>query len=327
MADKTNIEWSEATWNPITGCSLASPGCTNCYAMRLAGTRMKNHHSRAGLTEKVNGNHVWTGEVRLNEQWVEQPLRWTKPRMIFVCAHGDLFHESVPVEWIDRVFAIMALCPQHTFQLLTKRSARMRDYVNRLVCESERWERLGDAAARHIGNAGYELAGECAWPLPNVWVGVSAEDQVRADQRLPQLEATPAAVRWISFEPLLSEIDYDLSPFDWAVVGGESGSKARPMHPDAARIIRELCREAEIPFFFKQWGEWLPWEFADEPFLRSQAGHYEDAHRLPDAEEDPKWGQDWLNDEFEGHCLFEKVGKKQSGRLLDGVEHNEMPNA
>jgi protein gp37 len=126
MSDNSHIEWTDATWNPITGCSILSPGCTNCYAMGLAGTRLRHHPSRAGLTREVNGHHVWTGDVRLNEQWLTQPLQWSRPRMIFVCAHGDLFHESVPDEWIDRVFAVMALCPQHTFLVLTKRSARMR---------------------------------------------------------------------------------------------------------------------------------------------------------------------------------------------------------
>jgi protein gp37 len=130
MADSTKIEWTDATWNPITGCSVVSPGCTNCYAMRLAGTRLAHHESRAGLTRDTKAGPVWTGEVRFNEQWIDQPLRWRKPRLIFVCAHGDLFAEGVPDEWIDRVFAVMALAPQHTFQVLTKRSARMREYMS-----------------------------------------------------------------------------------------------------------------------------------------------------------------------------------------------------
>ena len=121
MGDQTKIEWTNATWNPITGCSVVSAGCTNCYAMRLAGTRLKHHPSRKDLTILRGGNYVWNGEVRFNENWLDQPLKWSKPRMIFVCAHGDLFHEAVPFEWIDQVFAVMALCPQHTFQVLTKR--------------------------------------------------------------------------------------------------------------------------------------------------------------------------------------------------------------
>ncbi len=123
MSDKSHIEWTDATWNPITGCSVLSPGCTHCYAMKLAGTRLRNHPSRAGLTTDSKAGPVWTGEVRFNAQWLLQPLGWSKPRMIFVCAHGDLFHDDVPVEWIDKVFAVMALAPQHTFQVLTKGGA------------------------------------------------------------------------------------------------------------------------------------------------------------------------------------------------------------
>lgn len=130
MSDGTNIEWTDATWNPITGCAVVSPGCTNCYAMKLAGTRLRHHPSRAGLTRDSKAGPVWTGEVRLNEQWLTQPLQWRRPRKIFVCAHGDLFAENVPDAWIDRVFAVMALCPQHTFQVLTKRSKRMREYCS-----------------------------------------------------------------------------------------------------------------------------------------------------------------------------------------------------
>lgn len=123
MGDQTKIEWTDATWNPIVGCSVISPGCTNCYAMRLAGTRMKTHPTREGLTREVNGQHVWTGDVRLVESALYQPLRWRRPRRIFVGAHTDIFHEKVPDQWLDRLFAVMALSPQHTFQVLTKRSA------------------------------------------------------------------------------------------------------------------------------------------------------------------------------------------------------------
>ena len=133
MAQDSKIEWTDATWNPITGCSVVSPGCTNCYAMGLAGTRLKNLPSRIGLTRESKAGPVWNGQVRLNAEWLDQPLRWKRPRKIFVCAHGDLFAEAVPDEWIDRVFAVMALAPQHTFQVLTKRSAPMigRTYLER----------------------------------------------------------------------------------------------------------------------------------------------------------------------------------------------------
>ncbi len=126
MSDNSKIEWTDATWNPVTGCSVLSPGCANCYAMGLAGTRLAQHPSRAGLTTASKAGPVWNGQVRFNEAWLTQPLTWKRPRMIFVCAHGDLFHENVPDEWIDRVFAVMALARHHTFQVLTKRAARMR---------------------------------------------------------------------------------------------------------------------------------------------------------------------------------------------------------
>lgn len=198
MADNSKIEWTDATWNPVTGCSVVSPGCTNCYAMRLAGTRLQHHPSRAGLTQESKAGPVWTGEVRLNEEWLTQPMRWKRPRMIFVCAHGDLFHESVPDKWIDRVFAVMALCPQHTFQVLTKRSKRMLEYAgsypgNRI--------RAVMHAIMHQSVVGV------MWPLPNVWLGVSVEDQARANDRIPDLLSAPAALRFVSAEPLLEAVD------------------------------------------------------------------------------------------------------------------------
>ena len=225
MASTSKIEWTDATWNPITGCSMVSAGCTNCYAMRLAGSRLKNHPSRRGLTRPTAKGPTWTGDVRFNDQWLDQPLRWTRPRMVFVCAHSDLFHEDVPEEWIDRIFSVMALAPEHTFQLLTKRPGRMRRYLKRLHGE----------------------------PFHNVWLGVSAEDQVTADERIPTLLGTPAAVRWLSAEPLLGPID--LTPWmelDWVVCGGESGPGFRPMDAGWAAALKRQCQSAEVPFFMKQ---------------------------------------------------------------------------
>lgn len=216
MADHTKIEWTEATWNPITGCSVHSAGCTNCYAMKWAGTRLRHHPSRAGLTIDTKAGPVWNGEVRFNEEWLTQPLQWKRPRMIFVCAHADLFHESVPDEWIDRIFAVMALCPQHTFQVLTKRSDRMRAYMD-LACgriaDQVMKLRHTDAAKRAgmgpsaIAPLPHVAIGASWWPLPNVWLGVSVENQAAADERIPDLLATSAAVRWLSCEPLLGPVD------------------------------------------------------------------------------------------------------------------------
>lgn len=283
MSDNTQIEWTDATWNVVTGCSVISPGCTNCYAMRLAGTRMKNEPSRMGLTVETKAGPVWNGQVRFNDYWLDQPIRWKRPRRIFVAAHGDLFHEGVIDAQLDQIVCVMAIASQHTFQVLTKRADRMRDYFHALqpVFEERMW-----------ATGLLEFSNELAWPLPNVWLGVSAEDQVRANERISPLLDTPAAVRWLSAEPLLGPIDVNL-PFekscdclddaptinvlsgdvycagcceggepttaptlDWVVVGGESGPSARPMHPDWARQIRDECEAAKVPFVFKQWGSW-----------------------------------------------------------------------
>lgn len=303
MAEHSNIEWTDATWQPITGCSVVSPGCTNCYAMRIAGTRLQHHPSRANLTTMTKAGPVWNGAVRFNREWLTQPLGWKKPRRIFVCAHGDLFHESVPDEWIDKIFAVMALTPQHTYQVLTKRSARMRAYMNGLPSKIPflgrmPLERVHLEAAGHMeGDGGYmdalKKAGnvyslylDAPWPLPNVWLGVSSERQKEADERIPDLLATPADLRFISAEPLLGGLEIakylrpccdrcppwetpcrigcsNVSRLDWAIVGGESGSGARPMHPDWARSLRDQCAAAGVPFFFKQWGAWMPTSSVD----------------------------------------------------------------
>ena len=348
MADHTKIEWTDATWSPITGCSIVDAGCTNCYAMQLAGTRLKHHPSRAGLTRETGGRPKWTGEVRFNKQWLDQPLRWRRPRMIFVCAHGDLFHESVPDTWIDRVFAVMALAQQHTFQVLTKRPARASRYLMGLDCDGARRFNVARRAAWMVedGDSAYDAVASAPWPLPNVWLGTSASDQASADLRIPQLLDCPAAVRFVSAEPLLgplilsrlkfsggAEIDAlrgrdletgRLGPaLDLVIAGGESGRGARPMHPDWARSLRDQCVASGVPFFFKQVGEW--------------------AVEIDRERDDPDWRADysrkfanegqtrWLNIDggsgFHGERfhVMRRVGKARSGRLLDGRTWDEMP--
>jgi len=308
MADGTKIEWTDATWNPVTGCSVVSPGCTNCYAMKLAGTRLKHTESRIGLTRDSKAGPVWSGEVRLNEQWLDQPLRWRRPRRIFVCAHGDLFAENVPDEWIDRVFAVMALARKHTFQVLTKRAKRMREYVTRLDQEPlrETIRRMAMAMPLPIPKFEYMTV-----PPDNVWLGVSAEDQVRADERIPELLATPAAVRFVSAEPLLGPIDTQgLTGLDWIIVGGESGPDARPMHPDWARSIRDQCAAAGVPFFFKQWGAWS-WAPDRMNFAQGEV-----------------WARSLGARRVEMHSSGQTsalLGKRAAGRLLDGREHSAFP--
>ncbi|WP_341989799.1 phage Gp37/Gp68 family protein [Azorhizobium sp. AG788] len=352
MADKSNIEWTEATWNPIVGCSIVSPGCSNCYAMKMARRieAMQPGSHYAGTTQVVNGNAVWTGKVALApEHILTQPLRWCRPRKIFVNSMGDLFHESVPDEWIDRVFAVMALAPQHTFQVLTKRSARMRAYCSEV---RETWCRSGSpiSGSDRIHEAALSITGKewleatpGQWPLPNVKLGVSAEDQRRADERVPDLLETPAAVRFVSAEPLLGPINFArISPrtfaayansltgvwqwgggpsrvetpgLDWIIGGGESGPSARPMHPDWVRAIRDQCAAADVPFFFKQWGEWAPPSVLTYDTLtncRLQAR----------AEANPS-----LVHVFPDGLNMGRIGKRAAGRLLDGIEHNAMPEA
>ncbi len=329
MADKTHIEWTDATWNPITGCSVVSPGCTNCYAMKLAGTRLRDHPSRRDLTTPTKTGPVWNGKVRLNRQWLHQPLEWRKPRNIFVCAHADLFHENVPDEWILDVFTIMAIASRHTFQILTKRAERMWDFLSRPDLLDDiyaNWYTF-DGGAREVWS----------WPLPNVWLGVSVEDQKRANERIPLLLDTPAARRWISAEPLLGRVyipEYMPNPLwndlpswkspeiDWVVVGGESGKGARPMHPDWARSLRDQCATAGVPFFFKQWGNWRQVYDRDveDPDWR-YCGNV--SRRYPNGR--------WLNLDgghgFHGQRVsyVEPTTKGAAGRLLDGIEHNAFP--
>ncbi|KPG20340.1 DUF5131 family protein, partial [Mycobacteroides immunogenum] len=247
MGDKTGIEWADSTWNPITGCDKVSPGCDHCYAETFA--------ERWRGTEGHYFEHGF--DVQLRPDKLALPLRWTKPRKVFVNSMSDLFHEKVSDEYIARVFSVMACAERHTFQLLTKRHGRMRSLLNseafrELVFKCQALELPGDVMGDY-------------WPLPNVWLGVSAEDQKRADLRIPALLDTPAAVRFISAEPLLGPIDlsrfveddgekFDLPPLSWVIVGGESGPGARPMHPDWARSLRDQCVAAGVPFLFKQWG-------------------------------------------------------------------------
>lgn len=326
MADGTKISWSDATWSPITGCSIKSPGCTHCYAMRLAGTRLAHHPSRAGLTREVNGNHVWTGEVRFNEGWLDQPLRWRRPRMIFVVAHGDLFHEDVPDEWIDRVFAVMALCPHHVFQVLTKRSSRMIEYVSGMWARREALGNLMGQVGGPERNGWYapEAYGGRSWtgmhtPLPHVWMGVSVERQVEADIRCVDLAAV-AMDGWntfCSYEPALGAVDWNGWEFlSWMISGGENGP--RPSHPNWHRTTRDWCAAHYVPYHFKQWGSWaidtsggvMPENDPDQAWLGKNGKLYR-----PSAPQ----GQDcWA---------MIRVGKKAAGRLLDGREHNATPFA
>lgn len=354
MAQNSKIEWTEATWNPIVGCTIVSPGCTNCYAMKMAARLDAMGQPRyAGLTKPSKAGAVWTGEMKLAEEALTIPLRRKKPTTWFVNSMSDLFHESVPDAWIDRVFAVMALCPHHTFQVLTKRSARMRAYLSGLP---ERMRTLDC-------DSGLDF---CTLPLPNVWLGVSAEDQRRADERVPDLLATPAAVRFVSAEPLLGPIDFTriearstgtltdgdfahpkridaltgwaghypsptvfhprshrVAALSWIIVGGESGPNARPMHPAWARSIRDQCAAAGVAYHFKQHGAWA----AIDQSAGADAAGWEGRGdwMILSADGDLDIPDDRWPDEAAGEVAVVRVGKKVAGRLLDGVEHNGMP--
>lgn len=372
MGDKTGIQWTDATWNPIVGCSIVSPACTNCYAMAQA-ARIQRMAAGAGresyydlTTKEVNGKPVWTGVLKqAPEHILTLPLRWKKPRRIFVNSMSDLFHESVPDEWLDRVFAVMQRARRHTFQLLTKRPQRMREYLSKLsqIADGENPDWFGRGFCWPIGPK--ESREE--WPFKNICLGVTAEDQPRADERIPDLLATPAAVRFVSVEPMLGPINLkfirqpnmgagpfwldaldieragwfqdeaatqpmddvlardELPCLDWVICGGESGPGARPMHPDWARSLRDQCAAAGVPFFFKQWGEWTAFidRDRDDPDWRS------DFYRLVGQSRAHQFlniagGQGFHGDRLH---VMQRVGKKLAGRLLDGREHNEFPEA
>lgn len=229
MADGSGIEWTDATWNPVVGCTPVSPGCLNCYAARLA-LRLGSMPNETGdkyrdtATRARDGRPVFAGIIRTDERALDLPARWRSPRRVFVNSMSDLFHEDVPIDFIERVFATMEANERHTFQVLTKRPER----------------------AAH-------LAGALPWP-PNVWMGTSIET-FRYYTRIDALAEIPAAVRFLSCEPLLGPLEaLPLSGIHWVIVGGESGPEARPMQREWVRSIKRQCRQHDCAFFFKQWG-------------------------------------------------------------------------
>ena len=294
----SKIEWTDETWNPITGCTPISEGCQHCYAERMS----KRLAGRCGYPFEN------PFKVTLHPDKLEQPLRWKKPRKIFVCSMGDLFHPDVSGDFLYEIWGIMAQCPQHIFMVLTKRPEIMRLWYDDIFI------RLNPLYRKN--------------PLPNIWLGVTAENQARADERIPILLRVPAAVRFVSVEPMLGPIElehyfpeYDYLPtckyfriaygldsnkpvivrsgIDWVICGGETGPGARPMHPDWVRSLRDQCVTAGVPFFFKSWGDWYP----------DGKGLY----HAPSA--------------IFGDTVVHKLGKKAAGRLLDGREWSQYPGA
>lgn len=347
----TKIEWvarlgtTPETWNPVTGCTKVSPGCKHCYAERMA-RRLAGRfgYPRDGLScpqcgdwygkrENIAHKHISLGcaecgvklqttssfDVTLHPDRLEQPLRWKKPRTVFVCSMGDLFHDNVPGGFVDEVFHVIGSRKQHTFLVLTKRPERMLRFVESYT---KRYLFL-------LGTDDEPVTFDYAFS--NLWLGVTAENQATADERIPLLLQMPAAVRFVSVEPMLGAVDlqkylderewpdytWGIEPefitrpgLDWVIAGGESGPGARPVHPDWLRGIRDQCQAAGVPFFLKQWGAHvdmsnMPQETIDRvvPVSASRWAHTPDGTRMY------------------------RVGKKAAGRLLDGREWNEWPEA
>lgn len=356
----TKIEWTDETWNPVTGCTKVSQGCKNCYAERL-------WPKVAGAEAKRTGEPArdFTA-VRCHPERLDAPLHWKKPRRIFVNSMSDLFHEDVHDEFIVRVFDVMRQCENgfmsvppravtsHTFQILTKRPERMYNFCSRL-----RFSGL-DARGMYLALEESEKGFNPMTALRNVHLGVSVEDQPTADERIPLLLQTPAALRFVSYEPALGPVDFSqwLSPrghvnwgdnenptrqdqiailaiaksahrqiggrlIEWLIAGGESGPNARPPHPHWFASVRDQCAAADVPFFFKQWGEWAPitpqveqlfdqkkWSMFEETFVRLDGT----THHRSDSE--PYTASD---------SELIRVGKKNAGRTLDGHIHDEFP--
>lgn len=324
------IVWTGETVNITRGCSLESDGCKNCYAMAMAGRFSGSGLPYEGLVIKTTQGYKWTGKLLLVPAMLSDLLRKTKPRTIFIDSMSDLFHDAVPESYIDKFFAVAALTQQNTYQLLTKRAERARDYLQRLQARAVEVTSglLEDAdvypfpkGSLQWREASYKIELAIAdGPLKNVHMGVSAENQAMAKRRVAALVEAPAAIRWISIEPMLGPID--LTPWlqrqcdgmpviHWVVVGGESGPNSRPMHPAWPRALEEQCAGAKVAFLFKQWGSWVGGTGSKSGWIYLQNG----AHTCGDKNTH-EWGDGTIS---------QNVGKKVAGRMLDGVQHDGYP--
>lgn len=334
------IAWTDETWNVIRGCSDVNEDCRNCYAKQLAATRLSGPgQPYDGLAKMKNGKAVWTGKVQLVEDLVLQPLRWKRPRKIFVNAMSDLFHDGLSRDQIDQVIAVMALAHWHTFQVLTKRPERMAEHFSEgdardnlagwIDMTLEQCKEAGLVNVHHrrtddlIATAP-DVQEPFGWPLPNVWWGVSMGHQKAVDEFMPHvLECRPhAAVLWISAEPLIERIQFppgSLRLIDWIVAGGESTKNARPMHPAWPKAVQREAELAGVPFHFKQWGEWLPVTYLEPnrqmPMLNISCGTKGKKERIVSS---------GANDHKDDINMV-RVGKKAAGRLLDGRAWDQWP--
>lgn len=341
------------TWNPLLGCRKISEGCANCYAETQANIRAGNTKTcyRHVIT---NGN--WNGESHLAFNALDKPFTWKKPRVVFVCSMGDLFFAKHSFQDIDRVFTSIACNPQHLFIVLTKRPKRMSEYLNDPLTRSNLSYNI--LKSKNNRFAVMDPLQDSAWPLKNLWIGVTAENQEQANFRIPFLLNIPAAIRFFSNEPALGPINFTKIPMgdirhdsltgygevsadysysndqklDWVIVGGESGHKARPIHPEWVRSVRDQCAEANTPFFFKQWGEYKPisinrtgiqpYNSKSNPYTlyTNKAG---DIFELVDKDAEFLVCGDSDNEYYQA---IQKVGKKHSGNLLDGKKYEAYPD-
>jgi protein gp37 len=321
MSD-TKIEWASKVWNPVRGCSKVSEGCRNCYAIKQAHRFSGEGMPFEGLTQKTAAGVNWTGKVTLVNDMLLEPLKWRKHERVFVNSMSDLFHDEIPDSFLDEVFGVMLACKvldnraDHSFMILTKRPERMQKYLSAGKDELlKRWSKAWDGII-HVDNGDIwfsEYVTNMAehqelFPLPNVWLGVSVESD-KVLHRIDDLRNIPAAIRFLSVEPLLGGLGaIDLTRIDWVIVGGESGHGARPMHPNWARSLRDQCQEAGVAFFFKQWGEWWPFpDSINELTVQRNLNPNKRQIRF----------EDWY---------FEKNGKKAAGRMLDDRTWDEFPN-
>ena len=333
----TKIEWCQEVWNPVVGCSKCSPGCDHCYAERMAGRLAAIEISKkSGIditrgigryASVINSDGKWNGITEMDRNYdpkgeALKPLRIKKSKLIFVCSMGDLFHDNVKPNTLLSICNVQASAPQHTYIWLTKRPERMRDFI-----------------VSTFGKGG---------PGKNVWCGVTVCNGAEAEKKISVLLKIPATVRFISIEPMLSKIDFRMwlnlyghigppccvekegfhriseyngsknqSLIDWVIVGGESGTGARPMHPEWARLIRDQCAVAMVPFLFKQWGEWAPGECIESQ-RKYSTKIYDGAGGWDSCSDD------WITEKDYGPIMY-RAGKKNTGRLLDGNIHDEYP--